>query len=115
MVDSPAARAPLASPGTMRIAFLDMIAWDYTPLTPLERPLGGSQSAAIFLARELAARGHAVTLFNKTTRPGIYAGIDCPGMAGGLHAGRVNGFDAAVVMNSASGQHLRSAGLTVPL
>src|SRR5215470_12393659 len=99
----------------MKIAFLDLIPWDYTPLTPLERPLGGSQSAAVYLARELAARGHAVTLFNHTTQPGIYAGVECPGLAGGITAGRVNGFDVAVVMNSASGQQLRSAGVTVPL
>jgi glycosyltransferase involved in cell wall biosynthesis len=99
----------------MKIAFIDLINWDYTPLTPLEQPLGGSQSAAIYLARELAARGHAVTLFNNTTRPGIYAGIDCPGMNGGIAAQRVNGFDVAVVMNSASGLRFRAAGVTVPL
>lgn len=100
----------------MRIAFIDLIAWDYTPLTPLEQPLGGSQSAGIYLARELAARGHAVTFFNNTTRPGLYAGIDCPGMAGGIAVDRINnGFDVAVVMNSASGLRFRSAGVTVPM
>ncbi len=99
----------------MKIAFIDLINWDYTPLTPLEQPLGGSQSAGIYLARELAARGHAVTLLNHTTRPGVYAGIDCPGMAGGVAADRVNTFDVAVVMNSASGLRFRTAGVTVPL
>jgi len=99
----------------MKIAFVDLISWDYTPLTPMERPLGGSQSAAIYLARELAARGHAVTHFNNTTRPGSYLGITCPGMAGGIAADRLNGFDAAVVMNSATGLRFRSAGVTVPL
>jgi glycosyltransferase involved in cell wall biosynthesis len=99
----------------MKIAFIDLINWDYTPLTPLEQPLGGSQSAGIYLARELAARGHAVTLFNNTTHPGHYDGIDCPGMTGGIAANRINGFDAAVVMNSASGQRFRAAGVTVPM
>lgn len=99
----------------MKIAFIDMINWDYTPLTPLERPLGGSQSAAIYLSRELAGRGHAVTLLNNTTRPGVYDGIDCPGIGPGIAASRINGFDIAVVMNSASGQRFRSAGITVPL
>src|SRR5579872_230575 len=99
----------------MKIAFIDMIDWDYTPLTPLEQPLGGSQSAGIYLARELAARGHAVTLFNNTTRPGAYFGIECPGMAGGIASDRINAFDAAVVMNSASGRRFRAAGVRVPL
>lgn len=99
----------------MKIAFIDLINWDYTPLTPLEQPLGGSQSAGIYLARELAARGHAVTLFNNTSRPGVYAGIDCPGMARGLAIERINGFDVAVVMNSASGLRLRSGGARLPM
>ncbi len=99
----------------MKLAFIDMVNWDYTPLTPLEQPLGGSQSAAIYLARELAARGHAVTLFNNTTRPGLYGGIDCPGLAGGISVDHINRFDAVVVMNSATGQRFRSAGVTVPM
>jgi glycosyltransferase involved in cell wall biosynthesis len=99
----------------MKIAFFDPIGWDYTPLTPFERPLGGSQSAAVYLARELAARGHAVTLFNGTSRPGVYLGVDCPGLAGGVTSDRLNGFDAVAVQNSASGQRLRAAGVTAPL
>jgi len=99
----------------MKIAFLDPINWDYTPSTPLERPLGGSQSAAIYLSRELAARGHAVTLFNNTRNPGVHAGIECPGMLCGMMADRLNRFDAAVVLNSATGQHFRAAGISVPL
>ena len=70
----------------MKIAFFDPIGWDYTPITPFERPLGGSQSAAVYLARELAARGHGVTLFNGTSRPGIYLGVDCPGMIRGVYS-----------------------------
>jgi glycosyltransferase involved in cell wall biosynthesis len=99
----------------MKIVFIDMIGWDYTPLTPLEQPLGGSQSAGIYLASELAARGHAVTLLNNTKHPGVYAGIDCPGVGAGVGADRINGFDVAVVMNSASGLRFRSAGVTVPM
>ena len=58
----------------MKIAFVDGINWDYTPLTPFERPLGGSQSAAVYLARELAARGHAVSYFNSTSTPAYMPG-----------------------------------------
>ncbi len=99
----------------MKIAFVDGINWDYTPLTPFERPLGGSQSAAVYLARELAARGHAVSYFNSTSTPGVYAGIECPGVAGGLSPARLNDCDAVVVMNSAVGQRFRAAGVRVPL
>ena len=99
----------------MRIAFIDAINWDYTPLTPFERPLGGSQSAAVYLSRELSARGHAVTLFNNTSNPGVHAGIECPGMIGGITADRLNRFDVVVVLNSATGQHFRAAGVSVPL
>jgi glycosyltransferase involved in cell wall biosynthesis len=99
----------------MKIAFFDAINWDYTPLTPLERPLGGSQSAVVYLARELAARGHGVTLFNNTSSPGFHAGIECPGISAGMTADRLNGFDVAVVLNSATGQRFRGAGVTAPL
>lgn len=99
----------------MKIAFIDTVGWDYTPLTPSERPLGGSQSAAVYLASALAARGHGVTLFNGASRPGVYSGVECPGMSGGITSGRLNGFDAAVILNSANGQHLRAAGVTAPL
>jgi glycosyltransferase involved in cell wall biosynthesis len=99
----------------MKIAFIDAINWDYTPLTPSERPLGGSQSAAVYLARELAGRGHEVTLFNNTSRPGVHAGIECPGMSAGISADRLNRFDAAVVLNSATGQRFRGGGVTTRL
>jgi glycosyltransferase involved in cell wall biosynthesis len=99
----------------MKIAFLDPINWDYSPLTPFERPLGGSQSAAVYLARELAERGHGVTLFNNISRPGTYCGVDCPGMSSGVAADRLNHFEAVVVLNSATGQQLRAAGVSAPL
>ncbi|MBM4286005.1 MAG: glycosyltransferase family 4 protein [Deltaproteobacteria bacterium] len=57
--------------------------------TLYETGLGGSESAVCFMARELAARGHAVEVFCRTRRPGIYEGVryrpiaEFPGAAAG--------------------------------
>jgi glycosyltransferase involved in cell wall biosynthesis len=40
-----------------------------------ERPLGGSESASLYIARSLAQRGHDVTVFNNCPRPGSYDGV----------------------------------------
>lgn len=42
---------------------------------PFERSLGGSESAAVFMARELARRGHRVRVFCQCPRPGEYDGV----------------------------------------
>ena len=41
----------------MNWVFLDFIRWDFDVATPLEKPLGGSQSALCYLATALASRG----------------------------------------------------------
>ena len=99
----------------MKIAFLDPIDWEYTPLTPLERPLGGSQSAICYLTPELAALGHEVTLINGVSSAGVYAGVRCPGRAGTLTAEYLNQFDVVIGVNSAVGVKLREGGVTTPL
>ena len=40
--------------------------------TPFERSLGGSESAVVFMARELAGLGHMVRVFCNCERPGEY-------------------------------------------
>jgi glycosyltransferase involved in cell wall biosynthesis len=99
----------------MKIAFLDPVGWDYTPLTPLDQPMGGSQSAICYLAPELAALGHEVTLINSIATPGVYAGVRCPGRAAGLTTEALNRFDVLIGVNSAMGTHLRESGVTAPL
>jgi glycosyltransferase involved in cell wall biosynthesis len=99
----------------VKIAFVDPINWDYTPLSPLERPLGGSQSAVCYLARELAARGHEVALVNQIGTPGVYADIHCPGTVAGFTADFLNRFDTVIGVNGAIGQRLRAAGVNVPI
>ncbi len=99
----------------MKIVFLDLIGWDYTPLTPLSRPLGGTQSAICYLATELAARGHHVALVNHVAEPGTFAGVECPGQAVGLTAAYLNDFDVIVVSNSAIAGEIRQNGITPSL
>lgn len=40
-----------------------------------EKSLGGSETAAYYVAKELAAQGHRVTLFTHSQREGIYDGV----------------------------------------
>ncbi|HSI10571.1 MAG TPA: glycosyltransferase family 4 protein [Chthoniobacter sp.] len=61
----------------MRIAFADFSPWDYHVLSVETQPFGGSQSAACYLARELAMLGHEVFFVNHTRTPGHYAGVTC--------------------------------------
>jgi glycosyltransferase involved in cell wall biosynthesis len=100
----------------MHIAFIDPVDWAYTPDTPLERPLGGSQSALCYLASELARRGHMVSLFN-----GSKTESECRGMriahVTALNVAAVRkSLDVVVVLNAAIGEMLRRSGrLEVPI
>jgi len=99
----------------MKIAFIDPIPWDYTPLTPRERPLGGSQSALCYLAMTLVEQGHEVSLLNNVATPGDYAGVRCSGFAGGIDAAFLRSRDAVVVLNGAMGKQLRAGGVSTRL
>jgi glycosyltransferase involved in cell wall biosynthesis len=61
----------------MNWVFLDFIRWDYDVAAPLERPLGGSQSAMSYLALTLARRGERVTTLTGTTKPREVSGVRC--------------------------------------
>ena len=61
----------------MRIAFADFSGWDLHAQTVDLRPLGGSQSAACYLARALARQGHDVLMITSVETPGVYDGVDC--------------------------------------
>src|SRR3990167_11313796 len=41
-----------------------------------EKSLGGSETALLYMAKELAARGHDVKVFNNCDMPGRYDGVD---------------------------------------
>ena len=61
----------------VRIAFVDFIEWDYTPQTPRERPLGGTQSGLCYLAECLAKENHDVFLLNNTQKLERVRGVQC--------------------------------------
>lgn len=64
----------LSNPQKLSISFLyNGVACDGN--TPDEKPLGGTESAMIFMAQALAARGHDVHVFTNTDRPGNYDGV----------------------------------------
>lgn len=44
--------------------------------TITEKSLGGSETAVLYMARELAKRGHDVKVFNNCDKPGNYDGVD---------------------------------------
>jgi glycosyltransferase involved in cell wall biosynthesis/tetratricopeptide (TPR) repeat protein len=44
--------------------------------TPRTRGLGGTESAIVYLAEALAARGHRIVVFNTCEEPGIHHGVE---------------------------------------
>ncbi|MEP6670013.1 MAG: glycosyltransferase family 4 protein [Chthoniobacter sp.] len=60
----------------MRIAFVDFSGWDFHVRSVETLPLGGSQSAACYLAQALAAE-HEVFFLTHTTAPGRHANVTC--------------------------------------
>ncbi|MBW4475164.1 MAG: glycosyltransferase family 4 protein [Stenomitos rutilans HA7619-LM2] len=85
----------------MRIAFLDVVDYDYTPETVYYQPLGGSSSAICYLAEELVKQGQEVFLLNKTTTPGVFFGVTCLPFAE-MSADLRRSLDVLVVVNVAS-------------
>lgn len=44
--------------------------------TPLNGPLGGSESGIVYMARELSLQGHEMTVYSNCPDPGVYDGVD---------------------------------------
>jgi len=82
------------------IVFLDVHSWDYNAETPWQRPLGGTQSAACYLAAALAARGHRVALSTSTSAPGSFRGVECVGENPGRDANWLRQFDTIVILGT---------------
>jgi predicted O-linked N-acetylglucosamine transferase (SPINDLY family) len=61
----------------MRIGLADFSRWDFHAQSVDWAPMGGSQSAACYLSRALARRGHEVFLLSGVSAPGRYDGVNC--------------------------------------
>lgn len=59
----------------LKIAFLDTIGTSYTGDTLERKGLGGSESAIIYMAKELTDLDMEVTVFNKCEKEGTYDGV----------------------------------------
>lgn len=99
----------------MHIVFMHPTGNGYTPASPLNKPLGGTESAVVYLTTALARAGAKVTLLND---PQVEAVID------GVHLvpnnkiskGLVDRCDALVVVSTAVGSRLRASfGNKVPI
>src|SRR5258705_12902398 len=88
----------------MRIVFYDRTPVDYTPQTPFERALGGSESAQCYLAIELARLGHSVALVTNSSAPGRYRGVDCNNHHDTNTPALLNAADIVVSSNEALGR-----------
>lgn len=83
----------------MRICFIDTVATDYRADTPYISPMGGTQAAACYLAEALAAIGHEVSLWTKTSQPGRARGVDCANLYSLPSTQRID-FDVVVLMSA---------------
>ncbi|HVX85208.1 MAG TPA: glycosyltransferase family 4 protein [Phycisphaerae bacterium] len=81
----------------MRILFYDPNHADYHVGSVFERPLGGTQSAACYLAMELARRGHEVAYLTGAAGNQTIAGVECLGR-GFLRGPAIARLDADVLI-----------------
>ncbi|AIQ97728.1 glycosyltransferase family 4 protein [Prochlorococcus sp. MIT 0801] len=61
----------------MKIVFFDPVHWDYSPVTPYQKPLGGTQSAVCYLSTALSELGHQVYLINNISNSKEINGVNC--------------------------------------
>jgi glycosyltransferase involved in cell wall biosynthesis len=98
----------------MRLVFISNNELDFTPLTPLQRPLGGMHSALCYLVLQLGRRGHDVTLVCRTTTPGTYDGVKCVTIETGSRREYMQAADVIISISSI-GQALRRSGVERPI
>lgn len=97
----------------MKIAFLDNLGLAYDVDTPLNRPLGGTQSAVCYVAAELAARGHEVTLLNEMVPVRTVRGVRCDSR-NALAQGVLADLDVLVIVSVADRQLYQALRASMP-
>ena len=99
----------------MKLAFIDMAPWDYDAETPFNSPLGGTQSAAVYLAAELAALGHEIVFINDVKTPHVSRQVQFLN-ANAIDGQFLNQFDAIVSISGVMGTAFRrDSRVTKPL
>ncbi len=93
--------------------FIDWAPFAYDAETPPHNPLGGAQSAAVYLAAALADRGHDVVVINqieqeKRSRGVLFTNLPKPTVW-------INGFDVIISVTGLRADTLRSIGCTRPV
>jgi glycosyltransferase involved in cell wall biosynthesis len=97
----------------VKILFIDPMGFAYDAHTPCVSPLGGSQSALVYLAIELARQGVEVVVVNGIGTPVISEGLQFTHLP--CSADFMNDFDAIVLAAAARGHMVRMAGARVPM
>jgi glycosyltransferase involved in cell wall biosynthesis len=95
----------------MKFVFLDPGPLDYHADTALTQPLGGSQSAAGYLAVELARRGHEVTLYTGARQTVVVQGVTCRSNQNVLREHLEAPVDAFIVISGPANLALKLRGL----
>lgn len=91
----------------MRIAFYDPGPRDYTIETLEREPVGGTESAMLYLAEALTGLGHEVAIINGTSRPGAYRRIEHVARMAGCRTDFLTSFDAVVMISAPIGERFR--------
>ncbi|MCM2451734.1 glycosyltransferase family 4 protein [Agrobacterium vitis] len=91
----------------MNFLFLDPDGNGYDPDTPLQKPLGGTQSAIAYLSEELVKAGAKVTLANNAERDSVVKGVRIMRSAAVVREG-FDQFDLVVSVSVAAGLKFRS-------
>lgn len=88
----------------MKIAFLDTLGLPYDPTVLDRRGLGGSESAVINIAYELAKLGDEIVVFNRCgeddTKAGVYNGVEYRNIKGVWYPGVHDGYDVVISSRS---------------
>jgi glycosyltransferase involved in cell wall biosynthesis len=99
----------------MRVTFIDPTLLDYDCDTPLNEPLGGTQSGVAYLSAELAARGVSVSVVNGVTKARDARGVRFVG-ADHMRADFLNEADVVVILSHADVARYRDQfGVRKPL
>jgi glycosyltransferase involved in cell wall biosynthesis len=99
----------------VKLVFVDVGHLEYDADTPFAAPLGGSQSAAVYLAAELGALGIEVAFVNDVKTARMSRGVRFVGHDH-IRGDFLNRFDVVIVLSAAVGAALRrDAGIIKPL